>query len=261
MSQQVFPNPTVQDLLQANQAVRRARQHADMTMRVPYIPPEKLTVVFWSDAAFANHVDHRTQGGWLLGLTNKDMSVGDDVPLSCIGWKSYRLPRVVSSTLGGESQSYASASGVAEWCLLILAEALDSPFSLRAIDEVLTRRSPIGITDCRSLYDHLISLGSGGVLDDRRSAIDIAIIRQSITRTKLEPRWCPTDRMAADGLTKDRAEPIDLLRSILRSSKYQLADEQLVLDRKREERDRRKEVGKLRNQSASKTPAESNPLH
>ena len=63
MSQQVFPNPTVQGLLQSNQAVRRARQHADMTMRVPYIPPEKLTVVFWSDAAFANHVDHRTQGG------------------------------------------------------------------------------------------------------------------------------------------------------------------------------------------------------
>eukprot|EP00435_Cladocopium_sp_Y103_P016924 s2219_g4.t1 len=232
MSQQVFPNPTVQDLLQANQAVRRARQHADMTMRVPYIPPDKLTVVFWSDAAFANHVDHRTQGGWLLGLTSKDMSSGVDVPLSCIGWKSYRLPRVVSSTLGGESQSYASASGVAEWCLLILAEALDSPFSLRAIDEVLTRRSPIGITDCRSLYDHLISLGSGGVLDDRRTAIDIAIIRQSIARTKLEPRWCPTDRMAADGLTKDRAEPIDLLRSILRNSKYQLADEQAMSNSK-----------------------------
>ena len=75
-------------------------------------------------------------------------------PVSCVGWKSYRLPRVVSSTLGGESQSYASASGVAEWCLLILAEALDSPFSLREIDEVLKRRAPIGITDCRSLYGH-----------------------------------------------------------------------------------------------------------
>ena len=56
------------------------------------------------------------------------MSSGSDVPLSCLGWKSYRLPRVVSSTMGGESQSFASASGVAEWCLLILAEAIDGPF-------------------------------------------------------------------------------------------------------------------------------------
>ena len=97
-------------------------------------------------------------------------------------------------------------------------------------------------------------------LDDGRTGIDSAIIRQSITRTKLEPRWCPTGRMGADGLTKDRADPIDLLRSILKSYKYQLADEQLVVDRKTEERDRRKEVGKLRNQSASKTPAESQSL-
>ena len=49
--------------------------------------------------------------------------------------------------------------------------------------------------------------------------------------------------MAADGLTKDKGEPLDLLRSIIRSARYQLADEQLVLDRKREERDRRREVG------------------
>lgn len=69
--------------------------------------------------------------------------------------------------------------------------------------------------------------------------------------------------MAADELTKGRAETIDLLRSILNSYKYQLADEQLGLDRKFrkiEERDRRKEVGKLRNQSASKTPAEYQSL-
>ena len=142
-------------------------------------------------------------------------------------------------------------SGVAEWCLLILAEALDGPFSLRDVDSVLRRRAPIGMTDCRSLYDHLISLGSGGVLDDKRTAIDIAIIRQSTVRSGLEPRWCPTDRMAADGLTKDKGEPLDFLRSILSSGRYQLADEQLVLDRKREERDRRKEVGVKRMQPAS----------
>lgn len=74
------------------------------------------------------------------------------------------------------------------------------------------------------------------------------MIRQSIQRTGLQPRWVPTDRMAADGLTKDKGEPLDLLRSILRSGQYQLADEQLVLDRKKEERIRRQEVGRKRAQ-------------
>eukprot|EP00435_Cladocopium_sp_Y103_P013790 s2127_g3.t1 len=245
MSQQAFPRPTVQHLLAANQAVRRCRQQRDLLMRVPYIPPEELTICFWSDAAFANNDDHKTQGGWLIGLTSKHMSSGMDVPVHCIGWKSYKLPRVVASTLSGEAQAFATASGMAEWSLLLLAECLDGPFRLEGSLDVLKRRPPIGITDCRSLYDHLISLGSGGTLDDKRTAIDVAIIRQSIIRCGLEPRWCPTGHMLADGLTKDRGEPLDLLRSVVRSAKYQLADEDTVLERAKAERDRRKSLGVL----------------
>lgn len=246
ISQQCFPNPTVQDLVQANQAVRRAKQHSNMVLRVPYIDPQKLTVCFWSDAAFADANDLKTQGGWLVGMTSTDFHQGADCPLSCVGWKSYKLPRVVASTLAGEAQSFASASGIAEWCMLLLAEALDGPFQLSQVEEVLRRRDHVGITDCKSLYDHLISLGSGGVLDDKRIAIDIAVIRQSVQRSRLTPRWVPTDRMVADGLTKDKGEPLDLLRSVLRVARYQLADEQTVLDRKREEKELRKNLGKSR---------------
>ena len=253
LSQQCFPTPTVQDLVQANQAVRRAKQHANMTLKVPYVDPQKLTVCFWSDAAFADANDLKTQGGWLIGMTSTDFHQGADCPVSCVGWKSYRLPRVVASTLAGEAQSYASASGIAEWCMLLLAEALDGPFQLSQVEEVLQRRNHVGITDCKSLYDHLISLGSGGVLDDKRIAIDIAVIRQSVQRSRLTPRWVPTDRMVADGLTKDKGEPLDLLRSVIRVAKYQLADEQTVLDRKREEKELRKNLGKNRQEASDHT--------
>ena len=103
------------------------------------------------------------------------------------------------------------------------------------------KESPLGVTDCRSLYDHLTSLGSG-----KRTAIDIAIIKQSIQRTGLEPRWCPTGHMVADALTKDKAEPMYLLRSCCRNARYQLADEQVVLDRKKAEKERRKRVAQSR---------------
>ena len=58
--------------------------------------------------------------------------------------------------------------------------------------------------------------------------------------------------MLADGLTKDKAEPMDLLRSVLRSARYQLADEQTVLDRKKEERERRRRVASDRAKAHSK---------
>ena len=67
-----------------------------------------------------------------------------------------------------------------------------------------------------------------------------------MVRSRLQPRWTATDRMVADGLTKDKGEPLDLLRSVFRSACYQLADEQLVLDRKKEERLRRQELRRSR---------------
>lgn len=253
LSQQCFPNPTVFNLMQANQAVRRAKQQSDLRITVPFIRPEDLTLCFWSDAAFANTTDMRTQAGWIVGFTSKEMSQGMDVPVFCFSWKSYRLPRVVSSTLGGEAQAFATASGVCEWISLMLAEALDGPFELDQIEHVLSKRNPIGISDCRSLYDHLISLTSNNSVDDKRTAIDIAVIRQSIKRSGLEPRWCATGHMVADGLTKDKAEPADLLRSVLRNSRYQLADEQLVLDRKREEKEHRRHRAASRAQLSAPT--------
>lgn len=81
ISQQCFPNPTVGDLLQANQAVRRARQQSDLEIHVPFIPLEELSLCFWSDAAFANSTEMKTQGGWLVAFTSDKMRKGLDVPV------------------------------------------------------------------------------------------------------------------------------------------------------------------------------------
>lgn len=73
----------------------------------------------------------------------------------------------------------------------------------------------------------------------------------------MEARWVPTGHMLADGLTKDKAEPMDLLRSVLRAARYQLADEQTVLDRKREERERRKNLAGKRAKAQSQKSSTS----
>ena len=101
--------------------------------------------------------------------------------------------------------------------------ALDGSFVLEDVESILLRRKPIGISDCCSLYDHLIRCDS-----------------TVNPHTGLEPRWRATGHTVADGLTKNKSEPIDLLRSVVRAAKYQLADEQLVLDRKKAEKEHRK---------------------
>ena len=51
----------------------------------------------------------------------------------------------------------------------------------------------------------------------------------------------PTNRQLADALTKDFADPVDLLRSCMRSGEYQLSPEHIILERAAAERSRRKQ--------------------
>ena len=145
------------------------------------------------------------------------MHHGKVVPWTPVVGKSYKLPRAVSSTLGGESQALATASGTVGWLNLLLAEALDGSFLPRDGRTLLARRPAILATDCKSLFDHLVSPSSPTAVDDRRTSIDIVIIRESLKLMQAEIRWLPTNRMIADGLTKDKLDPVDLLRACVRA--------------------------------------------
>jgi hypothetical protein len=147
----------------------------------------------------------------------------------------------VNSTLGSEAQAMATAGGTVEWLSLLLAEAIDGPLDPFQAQQVMSRRSPIYATDYKSLFDHLVSPSSPTSIDDRRTSIDVVIIRESLKVTSGSIRWLPTNRMIADGLTKDRADPVDLLRSCVRKSSYQISPEQTVLDQQAEERSRRQQ--------------------
>ena len=235
LSQQAFPNPKIRHLRDANNAIRRAKMHKDLVVSVEPILPENLCVCCHSDAAFAN-VGVHTQAGYILAFVDKSMHEGAVSPWTPVIWKSYRLPRAVSSTLGGEAQALATASGSVEWLNLLLAEAIDGSFAPSTCRSLLARRPAILATDCKSLYDHLISPSSPTAVDDRRTSIDIVIIRESIKLLSAQIRWLPTNRMIADGLTKDKIEPCDLLRSCVRAASYQISPKDHVLAQQAAER-------------------------
>ena len=106
------------NLRQANNIVRRARQHSDLSLIFRPIPIDKLTLSCHSDAAFAN-VGNHTQAGYLVAFVDKEMNDGKMATWNPAVWKSYRLSRAVSSTLAAESQALSVATGTVEWMSLL----------------------------------------------------------------------------------------------------------------------------------------------
>ena len=237
-SQQSFPVPTVADALAANNAIRRAKQHRDQEIRFCSIAPERLSVMCHSDAAFGNAKANATQAGFLVAFTSKEINEGEMCDWSPVFWRSARLPRVVSSTLSAEAQSMAVASSMCEWITLLLSEALEGPRFSHSCWNRTQDRLVLFATDCKSLYDHLCSQSSP-TLEDRRTAIDIIIIRDSIHRLNAFLRRLPTNRMLADALTKESPEAFDLLRACLRTGRYQISPEEKILELRADERNRR----------------------
>ena len=153
---------------------------------------------------------------------------------------------MVPSTLSGEAQSLACGLGMLEWAMLHISEALDGPVTLRGYEEALRCRAPTAVVDCKSLHDHATAPTSPGGTDDKRCAIDVLIIRESQGRLKCTLRWTPGDRMLADALTKNSADPADLLRSCIRRTCYQISDETSLLQHRAQEKDRRQRLGVTR---------------
>ena len=258
-SQQCFPSPKVKDLLFANQLVHRAKQYSNVEITVKRIQWDDLCICFHSDAGFGNAKAYSTQAGYIASFADKELSENKTSQWSPFAWKSYKLPRKVASTLAGEAQAYATAAAVCEWMSLMLAEAKHGAFDLRSsqlwqdspapailvhgmkLRDQVSQVPIVGITDCKSLYDNLISMSSVSKAEDKRVAIDLAIVKQSMVRCNLCIRWCPTGLMLADGLTKDQQDPADLLRSALFLGEYQLNEEASVLEQKKRYRDERRQ--------------------
>ena len=82
------------------------------------------------------------------------------------------------------------------------------------------------VVDAKSFFDHLISLSSPSSVEDKRCSFVLVIARQCMQRFGATIRWAPTNRQLADASTKDSSDPVDLLRSCMRSGEYQLERQQ-----------------------------------
>ena len=259
--QQLLPTPTLGEARTVGNVVRRAKQYKNLSWKILPISFCDLRICLHTDAAFANAKKQGTQAGYLVGITTDEMQAGKPAPWSPCAWKSYRLKRVVGSTFAGESQVLTDGLGHAEWIACHLAEAKHHDFSLSKRDEFLSDFKLQAIVDCKSIYDHLQNYASPGSIGDKRVAIDLVIVRETLKRVGGLIRWVPTWLQLADAMTKESAEAMDLLRAALVSNKYHLSQESVMLDAAAKQRqvrlERKNQLSSCISQSAQASLSET----
>ena len=165
-----------------------------------------------------------------------------------IAWKSHTLKRRTISTLSAETQGIVESAAVACWYRYLLAELFHAQFvSYETVDwETMLEPLEFGIiTDAKSVYDALTNSTSTSSTTDKRTAIDLAIIREYLRRHNGCIRWIDGTVQLADSLTKHMAA--DFLRSVLQRGSYQLQAEYDTLNlrqRAKYERQKRKQINK-----------------
>eukprot|EP00435_Cladocopium_sp_Y103_P070714 s172_g35.t2 len=238
-----FPSPTMEHVHAANDVVKHLKTFP-VTLRIHAIPEDQLRLVLIADSAFDTSGREKSQHGWLLGFTNPLLNRGEAAPISLIQWRSKRLRRKASSSLLCEAISMSAATGALERLDAFFQSISQSDYSPRrkqlTEDQYLEAsgkatviandssiyRDPhsICVMDAKSLYDALNSEQSQG--DDDRSALETAIIRESMSVCRSRPRWVPHNMNPADSMTKFAGGHHEPLLKLLKTGKYMIEEEE-----------------------------------
>ena len=147
--------------------------------------------------------------------------------------KSHCLKQKCSSTLAAETQIMSEALAEVEWIRGLFEELTNPNFSFvewaarsrnpglliaaRSSDAEVRFQKVLSIGDAKSLYDHSRTKTSGGA-NDRRTAIDIQIIRASMDTQGATVRWVDHSGMYADVMTKKNGN-VPLLQMLMRTGR------------------------------------------
>ena len=152
-----------------------------------------------------------------VGIAHEaELKTGVPTRTNLISWRSGKLQRrVVNSTLAAETQGLSRGLRDLLWAMVTLQEFVDGRFVLHKWPERLsgseaialigaksdkTLKESLAIVDAKSLFDYLSKETLGG--QDKRTAIEVQIIREDLNAIAAEVRWVDHPAMLADGMTK-----------------------------------------------------------
>ena len=206
----------IQDIVDLNKIIKETKANSGMSLKIQPIPEEEMCFGVITDAAFANAGNGSSQGGFGILCYEKKLAATGRARGNLLYWRSGKIHRVVSSTLAAETQSLAKGLQELSWSITVYNEISDPKFDLKTWErnakqrrlEAITKedihpslKQGLCLVDAKSLYDHLAK-STVGTTDDRRTAIEMQVIRQSLAETSTEIRWVRHEQMLVDCLTK-----------------------------------------------------------
>jgi len=200
----------VADLNAVNKLVRLQRKRFEHGLQFPSIPGQ-VTLVTFTDAAWATRKDFSPQGGQLTLLMQENTLHGSKSPFCVISWGSRRLRRVARSSTSAEAQMAGNALDTHEFCKLSLFDMEHSfKLDLRKTDEYLQQVTSCMVCDARHIYDGVVKVETSGLqMEEKRTAIELLAIKERLSQAKVLLKWVDGEQELADGLTKPwRHEPL-----------------------------------------------------
>ena len=234
----------VEDLYTLNEVIKQLKKSSDLSLKIQPMKEMKLAVI--TDASFGNDGFH-SQGGQMIIAHEEGLKEGLKVKTNLLWWRSAKLQRVVNSTLAAETQSLSKGMGDLLWMKVLFRELLEEKFNMYDWPAILAKEDVVAlatsengelqqclaIVDAKSLFDYLSKQTIGG--QDKRTAIEIQIIRQELTALNGEIRWIDHPAMVADCLTKVKGSTEPLF-SMLKSGWFCIAAEEEHLKRRKDDR-------------------------
>ena len=215
--------PTIGDAKKLLKVLRNVLEHAADGITLTKLDPKLLGVVGFGDASFANRGE-RTQGGFMVLLAEGNAELQSvtatrilpDSPNSqtAIGnvamFRSTKIGRVCVGTFDTETIE-AVETVDASTCVAYLLSELKNGRLPSIAERVLLRGFGEVELPPPDVWTEIESDGNGTVsavhstrpVSNKRRRIDIALLREMSDRGFVGFRFCPTEKMLADGFTKN----------------------------------------------------------
>ena len=165
-----------------------------------------------------------SQGGFMTFFYDSRMETTErSYPISIINWKSFRIKRCTVNTLSAECQAMLQGVGALHWLRFLIREAQGQDLNIQNWEDEISHLPYIAVTDSKSLYDTIQKCcNTASHIEDKRTAIDVTILKRDFKQTKGQVRWVEGTRMVADSLTKKMGS--SFLREVLTKGRWSLSE-------------------------------------
>ena len=252
--QQKVGEATVGDLVHANNILGIAKRSVQQGQKLKFMNFGHESVIGMAavhDASFMGQPKGGSQQAYALMICPTELYEGR-AKTHLIDWGSSKIHRKMRSTLACEASSAARAFDRGAYARVMMYEIEhglphkwerdvgDGDFGnlkMNWMDICKTIPFALG-TDCRSLYD--LCTKNGSMPSEKRVALDLLDVRESMEEMGDIIRWIPTDHMLVDCLTKNM--PPDAMLGYMNNMFYAFKYDDVIKNTKREMAKQRKAI-------------------